>query len=85
MCATIRARVTKGIYSGYQGFGFQRGFAGLLNDNPAIYFELGSATVNWLVSGKSAYFYDAKRAGYIPLSFDNCFAKSILFPDDLYR
>jgi 6-phosphofructokinase 1 len=42
MNAALRALVRKGIYSGYQVCGIQRGFSGLLNGNPVINFELGS-------------------------------------------
>ena len=42
MNAAVRAVVRTGIYHGYQVCGIQRGFAGLLNGNPVINFELGS-------------------------------------------
>jgi len=42
MNAALRAVVRKGIFSGYQVCGIQRGFSGLLNGNPVINFELGS-------------------------------------------
>jgi len=42
MNAAIRAVVRKGIYSGYEIIGIQRGYAGLLSGNQFINLEIGS-------------------------------------------
>ncbi len=66
MNAAVRAVTRTGIYLGYRVCGIQRGFAGLLNGNPVIDFELGSVADiiqrggTFLLTARSPEMYQAE-------------------------